>query len=196
MNVTTAGAVTIPGTLGVTGKTTVTASVSGDWVGVFTNTNTTDGYGLYAQGANNASTYLLGLHNGSNYLFNVFGTGGVTVGIAPTGGNKGVGTINVAADIYKNNSAYTNPDYVLEYWATGKVEKFADKDGAKDYTGLMPLSDVEEFARKHWHLPRFGQASGHGIFSGSDSLLASVEELYLHLFALRNEFEAYKSSHP
>jgi len=186
----------VTGTLGVTGATTVTASVSGNWVGTFTNTNTTDGYGLYAQGANNASTYLLGLHNGSNYLFNVFGTGGVTVGIAPTGGNKGVGTINVAADIYKNNNAYTNPDYVLEYWATGKVEKFADKDGAKEYTGLLPLAEVEEFARKHWHLPRFGQDSGHGIFSGSDSLLASVEELYLYLFALRNEFEAYKSSHP
>ena len=107
---------------------------------------------------------------------------GVQVG-APTGGDLGAGTINVAADIYKNNTAYTNPDYVLEHWATGQIVKFADKDGAKDYTGLMPLREVESFARTNLHLPRFGQSAEHGLFSGSDALLASVEEAYIHMFS-------------
>lgn len=106
---------------------------------------------------------------------------GVMVG-APTGGLKGNGTANFAADIYKNDTAYTNPDYVLEHWATGRIEQFADKEGAKDYAGLMPLEAVEVFARNNLHLPRFGQKAGHGLFGGSDALLASVEESYLHLF--------------
>jgi len=101
---------------------------------------------------------------------------------APTGGDKGAGTANFAGDIYKNNSAYTNPDYVLEHWATGKIVKYAEKAGAANYAGLLPLSDIEAFARTNWHLPRFGQQAGHGAFSGGEALLASVEEAYLHLF--------------
>lgn len=108
---------------------------------------------------------------------------GLQVG-APTGGDKGTGTINLAGDIYKNNTAYTNPDYVLEHWATGRIERFAEKEGAAEYSGLMSLSEVEAFARKNLHLPRFGQQAGHGLFSGGDSLLASLEEAYLYIFQL------------
>ena len=111
----------------------------------------------------------------------VSGGTGATFG-APTGGLKGDGTANFAADIYKNNTAYTNPDYVLEKWATGSIVKYADKAGAEEYEGLMSLEDAEVFAKKNWHLPRFGQAACHGLFSGSDALLASVEESYLYLF--------------
>jgi hypothetical protein len=103
---------------------------------------------------------------------------------APTGGDKGASTANFAADIYKNGTAYTNPDYVLEHWATGKIQKYIDKEGAKDYQGLAPLSEVINFAQKNWHLPRFGQKAEHGLFSGSDNLLASLEEAYLYIFQL------------
>lgn len=37
---------------------------------------------------------------------------GIQVG-TPTGGDKGAGTGNFAGDVYKNNSAYTNPDYAI-----------------------------------------------------------------------------------
>jgi hypothetical protein len=57
--------------------------------------------------------------------------------------------------------------------------------GAKEYRGLMSLEKTEAYARRHLHLPRFGQRAGHGIFSGGDALLATVEEAYLHLFQLR-----------
>ena len=117
---------------------------------------------------------------------------GVIVG-APTGGYKGTGSINVAADIYKNNSAYTNPDYVLEHWATGQIIKYADKDGAQGYAGLLPLSSIKSFVRDKWHLPRFDQQAGHGIFSGSDALLASVEEAYLYIFQLEERIAALEA---
>lgn len=131
--------------------------------------------------ADNASGTINFATGGLTAVASIGASGGLQMG-SPTGGDKGSGTINVAADIYKNNTAYTNPDYVLEKWATGKIVKFADKDGAKEYTGLMPLRDVEAFARTNLHLPRFGQKAGHGLFSGSDAILASVEESYLHLF--------------
>ncbi len=107
-------------------------------------------------------------------------TGGLQVG-APTGGDKGTGTINVATDIYKNNTAYTNPDYVFEKYFTGDIVQFADKDGAADYTGLMPLSDLESYIQTNLHLPGLGQNVNHGLFSGSDVMLARMEEAYLHL---------------
>lgn len=105
---------------------------------------------------------------------------------APTGGDKGAGTINVAGDIYKNNTAYTNPDYVLEHWATGKIVKHADKPGAQKYTGLMPLDNLREFIKANHHLPRFGQNAGHGLFSGSDAALAQLEEIQLYIFQLED----------
>lgn len=54
---------------------TLSANIAADWNSKIINTNSTDGYGLYIQGANNASTYLLGLHNGTSYKFTVSGDG-------------------------------------------------------------------------------------------------------------------------
>ncbi len=120
-------------------------------------------------------------------------TGGIQVG-APTGGNKGSGTANFAGDIYKNNTAYTNPDYVLEHWATGQIVKFAGKEGAAGYEGLKPLSEVRAFAKENLHLPRFGQSAGHGLFSGSDAILASLEEAYLYIFQLEARISALEEN--
>ncbi len=115
--------------------------------------------------------------------------GGLQLG-APTGGSKGAGTANFAADIYKNNTAYTNPDYVFEYAFTGKIEKFADKEGAAQYTGKLSLAALEVYARDHLCLPGFGQEAGHGAFSGADMLLARLEEAYLHIFDLNKRLAA------
>lgn len=103
---------------------------------------------------------------------------------SPTGGDKGAGTINAAGDLYKNGTAFTNPDFVLEHWATGKITRYADKAGAAAYSGLKSLSEVESFARENLHLPGFGQKASHGLFSGSDAILASLEEAYLYIFDL------------
>ncbi|MES2341712.1 MAG: hypothetical protein V4597_08540 [Pseudomonadota bacterium] len=124
-------------------------------------------------------------------LFNASHTGAalmvsVQMG-APTGGDKGAGTINLAGDVYKNNTAYTNPDYVLEHWATGAIVKFAESVGAEAYPGLQPLAAVEASVRSRLALPRVadwrdGLAGSDGLFGGSDAILASVEEGYLYLF--------------
>lgn len=54
------------------------------------------------------------LSGGSLTLFCSFAHNGVTIG-SLTGGSKGAGTLNAAGDIYKNDIAYTNPDYALEH---------------------------------------------------------------------------------
>lgn len=107
--------------------------------------------------------------------------GGMVIG---GGTPQGVGTLNVSVDIYKGSTAYTNPDFVFEHWATGKIERFVDNEDASTYKGLRPLSELREFVRSNYHLPGFGQGAGHGLFSGGDSLLASLEEAYIYIFEL------------
>ncbi|KKL10707.1 hypothetical protein LCGC14_2553120 [marine sediment metagenome] len=110
---------------------------------------------------------------------------GLIIG-APSGGLKGLGTINVATEIYKQDSAYSNPDAVLEKHYTGKVVKFADSPFA-DYPGLMSLKELEEFTKKNWHLPRIHR-DPMGIFDRGDVLLEKVEELFLYDFEFNNRF--------
>lgn len=114
-------------------------------------------------------------------------TGGLVLGLA-TGGDLGLGTINVATNIYKNNTAYTNPDYIFEHYFNGKIVKFAKNEGAKNYKGLRPLKEVRNFVEKNHVLPRVADARNAskngkvGLFDGGDALLASIEEAYLYLF--------------
>src|SRR5437773_233191 len=76
---------------------------------------------------------------------------------APTGGDKGAGTANFAADIYKNNTAYTNPAYVFEHCYTGRIVIHAEKDGAAEYRGLQPLDTVAAYTRERFELPVMDQ---------------------------------------
>ena len=103
---------------------------------------------------------------------------GIVVGAA-TAGDKGAGTINVATDIYKNNTVYTDPDAVLERQFTGKVVVHKDSPFAS-YPGLLSLADVEQFARDTFQLPRVAWAKG--VFERTDALLEKVEETFLYLF--------------
>lgn len=115
---------------------------------------------------------------------------GMRVG-APTGGDKGMGTINISADIYKNNAAYTNPDYVLEKWATGKIEKYINNEGAKTYDGIMSIDEVRNYAQLHHRLPRIDDKP-KGMFDRTDILLEKIEELYIYIFQLKDEIEKLK----
>jgi hypothetical protein len=134
----------------------------------------------------------------------IYGTGGVTIGgsadpgagvlgVGSPTGSPSAGSINVATGVYLNGTAYTNPDYVLEKWATGKIVKYADKKGAAEYGGLRPLAAVEDAARNDLHLDGFGQSANNDIFSGSESLLARVEESYLYLFDHEHRLAAVES---
>jgi hypothetical protein len=134
-------------------------------------------------------------------LFNVYASGSVVLN--PTGGTPKLGIgktpvyavdvagdVNVTGDVRKNGTAYTNPDYVLEHYFNGRVVRFADKEGAKDYNGLLPLTELKSFVRENLHLPGLGQTAGHGLFSGGDRVLLSVEEAYLYIFQLEDRIRA------
>jgi hypothetical protein len=116
---------------------------------------------------------------------------GITVG-APTGGVQGAGTINVATDIFKNASAYNNPDYALEHWATGKIVQFRNNEGAAQYTGRWDLKALEDYCRKNFHLPGIPEA--RGIFDRADKVLEKVEEIFTYLFEFRRELDAMKTA--
>lgn len=152
------------------------------------NSNTWSGVGNNNDGA---LIFLVGASGGTGAPVANVGyigaTGGLVLGSA-TGGDKGLGTINVATNIYKNNTAYTNPDYIFEHYFTNKIVKFAKNEGAKTYKGLKPLKEVRNFVEKNHVLPRVMDARNAakngkvGLFDGGDALLASIEEAYLYLF--------------
>lgn len=102
--------------------------------------------------------------------------GGIVVG-NPTGGDKGAGTMNVATDIFKNNTAYTNPDYVFEL--------AHDRSARKIPYGyrIRNLEEIEAYTRAWYHLPGTHPNNPMGMFNRSDWLLEKVEETFLHLFA-------------
>ncbi len=146
-------------------------------------------------GIDQASSSYLDNRSGKDLQFQVTGsakvtfftTGGVTIGAA-TGGDKGAGALNTAADIYKNNSAYANPDYALEQWVTGRVVKFADNPGAQDYR-RMTLGEIESYIKQHLRLPRMTDEP-MGIFERADMVLEKLEELYTHTIELGHRLEA------
>ena len=105
---------------------------------------------------------------------------------SPTRGDKGTGTINVAGDIYKNNTAYANPDYVFEQAFTGRIDRFRDNPGAAGYRRIS-LAELEDFSRTQLCLPGFHQAVG--IFERADKALEAIEDIYLHLFEIRRQLE-------
>jgi hypothetical protein len=106
-------------------------------------------------------------------------TSGLTVG-APTGGDKGQGTVNVSTDMYKNNSAYVNPDYVLEHYYRGGIVEFADNPGADQYEGLMDLRAVDKYMEENLRIPQLAEGP-MGMFDRGDALLLHLEQVYLHL---------------
>ena len=102
--------------------------------------------------------------------------------------------INTNGDIFKNGTAYTNPDYVFEKNYTGQIVIYKDKLGASTYPGLKPLSEVESFASQNYKLPLMAQNPEGGLFDRGDLLLASVEESYLYLFDHEKRLAALESA--
>lgn len=114
--------------------------------------------------------------------------GGMIVGSAPTGGGLGTGTINMAGDIYKNGTAYTNPDYVFEFLFTGKIKKYAHNEGATSFK-WRTLQEVEKYARRYYRLPGITDEP-IGMFKRADFILENVESLYGYLFDHEHRIEA------
>jgi len=119
--------------------------------------------------------------------------GGLIVGAA-TGGDKGDGTANFAGDIYKNNTAYTNPDYAFEHFYSGKIVRFAKHDGAATYRGLKPLAELRDYTRSHLRLPGISD-DPMGAFKRSDIALEKIEEAHLYIMELHDRVAALEARH-
>jgi hypothetical protein len=125
--------------------------------------------------------------------FSTGGAGGGFVMGAPTGGSKGAGTINVAGDIYKNNTAYTNPKWALQRFFTGTADASGPYEVPAWYEGLRSLEEHRAFVSQHYDLPLMLQEQGAGMFRRGDLLLASVEEAYLYIYQLSDRLAALKA---
>lgn len=103
---------------------------------------------------------------------------------APTGGDKGQGSLNVAADIYKNDTAYTNPKWALKHHFTGAYDEEGPYAPPVKYPGLLSIEDAEKFTSEHYDLPTMLLTEGGGLFDRGDLVLASLEEAYIYIFQL------------
>lgn len=170
----------------------VSETVTGDWVAQIEQVDTgATSKGLYIKsGSTNAGAAALFVETGSTARLTVWGDGGVTLAGAA---NQGAGTLNVTGGIYKNAVAYTNPDAILEHWATGRIAVHAASPSAAGYPGLLSLAEVERYAREHWQLPRV--AENREIFERSDILLEKIEELFCYLFEINRRLDAVERCH-
>lgn len=138
-------------------------------------------------------TYAFAAGNPGSYTVTIAPNGETVLGNA-TGGGKGAGTLNASGDIYKNNSAYTNPDYALEHWAEGKIEKFIKNEGAKSYQGRTPLNELEASIKTRLRLPGIGDHP-MGAFERADVLLEKLEEAYTYIIDLHKRVETLEEKH-
>lgn len=170
---------------------------SGNWVGI------TGGFGgiakrfgLLANGTDEFSfSRATGVTTGSTITWtNVLRiNAGLQIG-TPTGGDKGAGTLNVAADIYKNNTAYTNPQWALKHYYTGACDEEGAYAPGFDYQGLMPLDDHRAFTQKHYDLPIMTQLPESGYLGRGELLLGSLEEAYLYIYQLHDRISQLENN--
>ena len=168
-------------------------SVSTGYVARFANGNSALGSGgvwIDQTSTNAGSAGFIHLAGGNNVI-GCYGDGSILVGSVAAG--MGAGTVNVSGGLYKNGTAYTNPDYVFEHHYRGRVERFAANPGARDYPGLMELEDVDAFAGEHLHLPRIPRDHPADIFERADATLEHLESVYLHLFGLHRRLKALEA---
>lgn len=130
---------------------------------------------------------LIGGGNGPSYF------GGAILGTdASMPSPMGAGTLNVLVNVYKNGSAYTNPDYVFEHFFTSHIEKFRANPGAEKYDGLWTLEKLEEYVAEKWRLPGITDAPA-GIFDMADIALEKIEQLFLYSFAAHKRIKVLES---
>lgn len=157
-------------------------------------TDSTNGPLIQAQNDANSASVAVLIGNGSNVIATFTPSGGLQMG-APTGGDKGAGTLNVASGVYLNGTAYTNPDFVFEHHYTGQIRVHKNKRMASGYRGLPTLLDMDATLNRTHRLPYMDGGFGvngetHDIFSGGEALLLHVEQAFLYLIDHEKRLQA------
>jgi len=147
---------------------TVTGA-SGGFAGVF-NANTTSGSskGLYVAGGTTSADIAFQVQNAakSTDYFKVIGDGGAVMG-APTGGDKGVGTINVTGGYYVNGVPVPTPT-----GPAGPYYLFTEEAGDP----LLVAPPLDQGAPNNWSSPQIFSAliNPNAGFSGSRAVVGSL----------------------
>lgn len=127
-------------------------------------------------------------------------TGGLQMG-APTGGDTGAGSINVASGIFLNNTAYTNPDYALEHFFRSEIVLFAapqaggsrwGNERRRTYPGLVPLSELRDYIATNLRLPGIPDEPAD-IFERADMALEKIEEQAIYIVQLHERIAALEA---
>jgi hypothetical protein len=176
-------------TLAVNGSVGITElvsfiSVNDTWVlALKGSTSTGHSLGLAVlSGTNNTDFCAIFQTAGGSQLMYLYGDGGLILG-NPTGGTKGLGTLNVATGIYLNGTAYTSPDYVFDKYYGNTITGHQDST----YNGLLTLEELKKYTEINHHLPRIEFNTDAGIAAiRPDHMLEKVEEAYLYIFELEN----------
>ena len=104
------------------------------------------------------------------------GLAGFPVSVSPLSTVEG--NLTVKRELFKEDSLYNNPDFVLEHWAHGSSKQ------KPSYSGLMSLPKLESFLRREIHLPAVDNSRPSGIFERGDWVLESMESAYLYILQL------------
>ena len=121
--------------------------------------------------------------------FRVTNAGGVVVG-APTGGDKGAGTLNATA-VYDDNTLLT--DWVFDLHYDGRIneqDKHASPNGR-----LWNIEDTEQFAKDNRHLPTmpgreaWEEGGKRSLGELVTALWETVEQQQLQIFDLNQRIE-------
>lgn len=134
---------------------------------------------------NNANAAVMRFLTNNTLAMTIAADQGLLVG-APAGGTKGLGTINVATDIFKAGVAYINPKWVLQRYFTGKSDVEGPYVAPKWYDGLMDIEAHREITRAKHDLPLMLASPKGGMFERGDLMLASLEEAYLYIYKLHD----------
>ncbi|HEX8576837.1 MAG TPA: hypothetical protein VF677_11140, partial [Flavobacterium sp.] len=161
------------------------------------------GYATQGSDANNIKSFSIehNFYGQTNSSINFFRGGDVIGGFITfntsdnsekmrisTNGNVGIGTVN--------------PAYKLDVIGTVRAREVrVNLDGAdfvfEDGYRLMPLNELEKFVKQNKHLPEIApakemQEKGSDLGSLTVQLLQKIEELTLHVIAIKKENEVMK----
>ena len=95
--------------------------------------------------------------------------------------------MNVSGDIFKNNTAYTNPDYVFEEKFLGRGQGQSPRRAG--WRGLETLAEKRAYVEEHHRLAAVRQGP-MGMFERGEVMLEVVEEQFLHICELHDRLEA------